>query len=206
MKSVIYVEGGGDTGHKRTDCRRAFNRFFDKAGLKGRMPRIFASGGREQAYRDFCNDFEKASGNKFIVLLVDSETPVDKDFDAWSHLKARPEDNWDKPPGADTDNAHLMVQCMEAWFLADKEALSEFFGQGFNQNALPAHVEIEDIPKGDIGRGLEMATRQSVRKGTYHKGRHSFDILAKLDPAKVVKASPRAERLVRTLLDRASGS
>ncbi len=206
VKTIIYVEGGGDTKVNRTACRKAFNRFFDKAGLKGRMPRIFASGGREQAYRDFCNDFEKASSSEFIVLLVDSETPVDKDSDAWSHLKARPGDNWGKPAGADADNVHLMVQCMEAWFLADKEALSEFFGQGFNRNALPAHVEIEDIRKEDIYQGLERATRQSVRKKTYHKGRHSFDILAELDPAKVVNASPHAERLVRTLLDKASGS
>lgn len=206
VTSVIYVEGGGDGKDLRRECRRAFNTFFGKAGLKGRMPRVFASGSRREAYEDFCHAFRTARGNKFVVLLVDSETPVDKDSDAWSHLKARPDNKWDKPPGADADNVHLMVQCMEAWFLADKQALSEFFGQRFKQSALPAHVEIEDIPKKDIYQGLERATHQSVRKKTYHKGRHSFAILAELDPAKVVNASPHAERLVRTLLARASGS
>lgn len=206
VTSKIYVEGGGDSNKLRTECRKAFGTFFTKAGLKGSMPSIVACGGREQAYRDFRNAFETASGSEFIVLLVDSEAPVDKDSDAWSHLKARPGDNWDKPPGADADNVHLMVQCMEAWFLADKQVLIEFFGQGFNQNALPARAEIEDIPKEDIHQGLKNATRQSVRKKTYHKGRHSFGILAELDPAKVVSASSHAERLVRTLLDRTSGS
>ena len=27
-----------------------------------------------------------------------------------------------------------MVQCMEAWFLADKDCLAAFFGLGFNRN------------------------------------------------------------------------
>ena len=208
VTSKIYVEGGGDRNKLRTECRRAFSTFFTKAGLKGRMPSIIACGGREQAYKDFCHAFEKVRGNDFIVLLVDSEGPVDKDCDAWSHLKARPGDKWDKPPGADADNVHLMVQCMEAWFLADKEALGEFFGQGFNQKDLPPRVEIEDIPKEDIYEGLKKATRhlqtRHLRERTYHKGRHSFAILAKLDPVKVTGASPHAERLVRTLLDRTS--
>ena len=37
VKSVIYVEGGGDTGRQRTGCRQAFSTFFKKAGLEGRM-------------------------------------------------------------------------------------------------------------------------------------------------------------------------
>ena len=37
VKSVIYVEGGGDTGRERADCRKAFSTFFKKAGLEGRM-------------------------------------------------------------------------------------------------------------------------------------------------------------------------
>lgn len=204
VTSKIYVEGGGDRNKlRKTECRRAFSTFFTKAGLKGRMPSIVACGGRKQAYKDFCHALEKAHGNEFIVLLVDSEGPVDKDSDAWSHLKTRRDDKWDKPPGADADNVHLMVQCMEAWFLADKEALSEFFGQDFNQKDLPARVEIEDIPKKDIDDRMKKATRH-LQKGTYHKGRHSFAILAKLDPAKVTGASPHAKRLVYTLLDRTS--
>ena len=98
-----------------------------------------------------------------------------------------------------------MVQCMEAWFLADKDALVDFFGADFNRNALPQRAEVEDIPKRDLEKGLEAATRQ-CGKGTHTiRGRHSFEVLAQLAPEKVIDASPHAERLVNTLLGKASG-
>lgn len=43
-----------------------------------------------------------------------------------------------------------MVQCMENWFMADKECLALFFGQGFNVNALPNNPNIEAILTTDI--------------------------------------------------------
>lgn len=51
----IYVEGGGDSKELKTRCRRGFSNFFEKAGLKGRMPRVVACGSlvlavRAQAY------------------------------------------------------------------------------------------------------------------------------------------------------------
>ena len=92
-----------------------------------------------------------------------------------------------------------MVQCMEAWFLADKDRLVAYYGNGFNQNALPARQDIENIAKNDVLNGLKNATRSGVSKGEYGKGQHSFDILAQIDPDKVVAASPHAKRLVNTL-------
>ncbi len=41
-------------------------------------------------------------------------------------------------------------------------------------------------------------------KGEYHKGRHSFEILAAVDPGRVVAALPHAKRLIDTLLDKSS--
>ena len=87
---------------------------------------------------------------------------------------------------------------MEAWFLADKDCLAAYFGQGFNRNALPDRPEIEDVAKGDVLEGLKRATRH-CKKGGYSKGRHSFDILERIDPAQVVTTSPHASRLVETL-------
>ena len=43
----LYVEGGGDSKKLRVQCRRGFRKFVEKAGLKGRMPRIVACGGRQ---------------------------------------------------------------------------------------------------------------------------------------------------------------
>jgi len=193
----IYVEGGGDTRDLKLRCRRGFSEFLRKSGLEGRMPRIVACGGRQSAYDDFCTALKKAGGDEFIVLLVDSEDAVAAGGDGpWSHLKVR--DNWDKPATATDDNVHLMVWCMEAWFVADRETLAAFFGQQFNANALPAREDVENISKPDLYAGFENATR-TCKKGKYGKGRHSFDILAQIDPAKVMAASPYARRLINTL-------
>ena len=91
-----------------------------------------------------------------------------------------------------------MVQMMESWFLADREALAAYYGQGFRAGALPSNTRIEDVAKDDVIDGLEQATR-NTSKGRYSKGRHSFDLLARLAPAKVTNASPYAKRLIDTL-------
>jgi len=105
------------------------------------------------------------------------------------------------PPATD-DNAHLRVQCMEAWFIADRGWLAEFYGQGFSLGALPARTDVESIPKADLFAALRQATRSTRTQGEYGKGRHSFDILAGLDPEKVKAASPSAARLITPLLEK----
>lgn len=87
---------------------------------------------------------------------------------------------------------------MEAWFLADKLALSAFYGSGFTKGSLPQNPDIEKIHKPDILNGLANASRHT-RKGTYSKGAHSFKILAQIDPIKVQRASEYAERLLKLL-------
>ena len=92
-----------------------------------------------------------------------------------------------------------MVQCMEAWFLADREVVADYYGEGFNRNALPGQQDIEQIAKADVARALENATRNTRTKGQYHKTRHGFELLARIDPAKVRRASKHADRLCETL-------
>ena len=89
-----------------------------------------------------------------------------------------------------------MVQCMESWFLADVSTLGAFFGDGFRNPS--ERNDIEDIPKQDVLRNLESASKDS-QKGAYNKGRHSFDILGQIDPEKVIQHSRFAKRLVETL-------
>ena len=196
MKVKVYVEGGGDGKSLRTRCREGFSSFFAKANFAGRMPQIIACGGRKSAFDKFRTAWESRKAEEFIILLVDSEDPVADGAGPWLHLRNR--DGWEKPDEARDENAHLMVQCMEAWFLADKDNLAAYFGHGFNRNALPGRQEIEDVAKDDVLGGLGNATRQ-CKKGEYGKGRHSFDILEQTDPANVVAASPHARRLVETL-------
>jgi hypothetical protein len=157
-----------------------------------------ACGSRNDAYDSYCTAIAGAGQNDFPVLLVDSEAAVAQE--PWNHLKTR--DDWDRPADADDEHAQLMVQCMEAWFLADRELLARFYGHGFTENALPGNRDIEQVPKQDVFRALKMATRQSKTKGEYGKGDHSFEILGQLDPNKVRTASGHAGKLLDTLMER----
>lgn len=202
MSVTVCVEGGGDSRDLRKKCRKGFSEFFRKAGLSGRMPRIIPGGGRDNTFQDFRDALAGNTDRAFVVLLVDSESPVSDSHGAWSHLQRR--DGWAPPAGATDENTHLMVQCMEAWFLADRDTLARFFGTGFNENALPRRSDVENVSKDDLLRGIENATRRCTPKGRYEKGRHSFQILERLNPERVTASSPYAKRLIDTLKDRAA--
>ncbi|HKH47261.1 MAG TPA: DUF4276 family protein [Thermoanaerobaculia bacterium] len=192
------MEGGGNHNDAlKTECRRAFTALLERAGFKGRMPRIVACGGRRNAYEQFCTAIDE--GEASAILLVDAEAPVAAG-DPWKHVAQRQGDQWDRPDGATEDHLHLMVQCMEAWFLADRRALREFFGQGFQENALPAVTCVpEDVGKPDLYKRLKQATAKTKAKGAYDKGKHSFKLLAMLDPDLVRQAGGWAERFFATL-------
>jgi hypothetical protein len=193
----IYVEGGGNTGALKSECRRGFSEFFAKILPVGRQPKVIACGSRNEALDNFRTALREHS-KEHVVLLVDAEAPVAPEATVWAHLKQR--DGWAPPAGATEDNSHLMVQCMESWFLADVETLASYFGQGFQASALPRNPNIEEIAKPLVFRALEAATRQTKTKGSYSKGGHSFAILAVIDANKVRRASPYAERLATALL------
>lgn len=193
----LYVEGGGNAKVLRTACRRGFSEFLARAGLQGHMPRIVACGGRKQAYDDFC--IALAQGRHAAMLLVDSEDPVIMSS-PWLHLLQRPADAWPKPQDANDDHCHLMVQCMESWFLADRDMLRTFFGQGFDANALPSpHNPVETAARTTVYQALAKATKDCKTKAPYGKGEHSFQLLSLCDPAKVTAASPWADRFVTVL-------
>ena len=93
-----------------------------------------------------------------------------------------------------------MVQCMENWFLADRDMLRTFFGQDFRESALPSpHRPIEDVPKDTAIKALEAATSDCARNRRYAKGERSFELLARIDPAKITVASYWANRFVETV-------
>ena len=154
----LCVEGGGDSKVLRSQCRKGFQSFFEKAGLAGKMPSVVTCGSRGNAYRDF----EAARGaGQDAILLVDAEGPVTA-MGTWEHLKAQ--DNWNRPAKATADECHLMVQVMESWFLADPEALQSFYGQGFRPQSLRANPNTEEVFKQDvfIVSTLQLAQRRRV--------------------------------------------
>ena len=201
-KIKIYIEGGGDQAKLKRDCRRAFTKFFERAGFAGRMPGVVACGSRNAAYKDFCTAVTIATAGELPLLLVDSEDRVasryqqEEGFKPWDHLKGR--DDWSMPEQTDNRQVHLMVQCMETWFLADKECLRDFFGNDFNDNALPRNPDIESVEKKQLFEALENATRHT-QKGKYGKSAHSFKILELLNPDNIFRQSKWAKRLKETL-------
>jgi len=195
----IYVEGGGDSASLHVLCREGFSRFLKRAGFEGRMPRIVACGSRRAAHDRFRMACEHPhSDGDVALLLIDSERPVGDEPSPWAFLARNPEDRFDKPANATDDHCHLMVVCMESWFLADKGVLCTFFGKDFRPQALPQNPRVESIAKDDVLSGLEKASA-GCRSGRYAKGVPSFHILQVISPAKVAEASPWAKRFLDTL-------
>jgi hypothetical protein len=192
VKVKIFVEGGGnDNEDTITRCRQGFGAYCaNVAGAKGR-PKIVPCGGRGQTFKKFKNEITVSKTGEMCVLLVDSEGPVGLK-NAVTHLSDR--DKWNFPP-LDYHQVFLMVQAMEAWFLADREALAAFYGGGFLANSLPGSAtNVEAILKEDLEPRLKRASAPAKTKGEYHKVRHGFALLALIDPAKVENGSSHAEQ------------
>ncbi len=199
----IHIEGGG--GNRYSPLRKGFSQFFkelkNKATTKNIKWNIIMCGTRHNAFRDFKNSLN-SHPDAFNLLLVDAEAPVKKNS-PWEHLKLR--DNWDKPAGVDDDNCHLMVQTMEAWFIADIANLKEFYGQGFRENGIPKTTNVETIPKDNLERILKTASGGTT-KGEYHKIKHASKLLESLDVTKVRQSSPYCDRLFATIISKMTES
>jgi len=195
VRTKLSVEGAGQTDLQRTQCRRAFSEFFASAGVTSR-PRTVPCGGRGRAYDAFKHAAAPGKQGELPLLLVDSETTVTPGQTVWQHLKSR--DNWDKPVGASDDQAFMMVQVMESWFLADREMLRQYFRTGLVEKHLRDWPSLESVPKEDVQGALERATAGCGKK-RYAKGKVSFELLEELDAMRVEEdACPHA----KSLLDR----
>ena len=195
MTVRLYIEGGGDNRRLGAQFREGWTKFFEAAGLGGRMPKVVRGGSRTQTFDPFATDAAKRTTDNVPLLLVDSEHPVEAGRSVWQHLGAR--DGWNKPVGADEEHAFLMVQVMETWFLADRDALRRQFGSRFAENALGQWAELEQLPKETVLDALRKATERC--RNRYAKGRVSFVLLAQVDPARVEAACPHAKALLKRL-------
>ena len=156
---------------------------------------MFLESAGEQTFRRFAVAVTSGPPGAAALLLVDSEAPVAPGRSVWQHLHDR--DGWRRPGGARDDQAFLMVQIMETWFLADRRALREYFGAGFREGAFSQWSALEDIPKATVLKALERATADCGKR--YAKGRVSFDLLARIDPARVEEACEHSGALLDRL-------
>ncbi len=91
-----------------------------------------------------------------------------------------------------------MVQTMEAWFMADIDALRQYYAQKFQESAIPKNPNVEEIEKARLESALEAATR-NTSKGEYHKTRHASQVLGRLNVDRIRNAAPNCDRLFTTL-------
>ena len=215
MKEIaIYIEGGGNTAQERAELRNGFDQLLDAQKQSARKKqlrwKLVPSGGRDAAYKDFTNATGQADDETLCILLVDSETGLSAELPISANetpeaMKCRRladaqvrrdhvvnRDHWDLknvPP----ERIHLMVRCMEAWIVADREGLAKYYlvkGVGFYVNALPARDNLEDEPKKSLYDKLQKATRDAT-KGEYAKIKHASKLLGLIDPKKVAARCPR---------------
>lgn len=192
----IYVEGGGDQRSGKAAVREGFSKFLSPLKEMARERHVswnvIACGSRNDAFNAFGIALGQ-HGDAFNALLVDSEGPVSQS--PWAHLQAC--DNWTIMDVSD-NHCHMMVQAMEAWVVADPDALAHFYGHGFNSNPIPRQEDVEMISKPDLASALRLAT-QNTQKGEYHKIRHGPKILASVDVARVRNRARHCERMFTIL-------
>lgn len=93
-----------------------------------------------------------------------------------------------------------MAPVVEAWLIADGEALASFYWRDFLKSALPRHRDIEAVEKQRVLESLDRATR-NTQKGKYQKIAHCSELLARLDPDRVRARAGHCDRLFRTLAE-----
>ena len=188
----IFVEGD----KALLDGFRAFLKPVIDAARQRRIRfRVAPGGSKDETIKDFL-DAVQDEPEVFNVLLIDSDIPDNGRLIA----SLKNSSTWDNQVGANVqdDQIHFMVQVMESWFLADKDAIARYYGQGFQANRLPPNPNVEQVMANDAIRRIEDATRRT-QKGTYHKTRHAPDLLAQIDSTKVRNTAPNCKRLFDTL-------
>ncbi len=177
VRAKVFVEGGGDSKDLRKRCNEGFSKLLEKAGFRGRMPRLTACGGRGEAYDSFCTEVRQGCFD-WVALWVDSEEPMRDLNAAWAHLAGR--DGWNRPHGVTDDQVLLMVTCMESWIAADRDTLREHFHGELLEGKLPSLVDLEARNRHQVQAALVAATAGCTNR--YAKGARSFEVLGKLAP------------------------
>jgi len=174
----IYFEG-----HK--SLKAGFDAFFREIREKAHAAQCkvvsIATGGTPE--RDFAIAMRRHPA-AWNILLRDSEGPLQ--------------------PGRSVpqaDSIFWMVEMMESWFHADKDAMAGYYQRGFRKAALSANPSVEEIPKKDLIDGLKAATKDTT-KGPYHKTKHAPALLESIKPALVRKAAPHCDRFFTSVLEK----
>lgn len=201
---AIYLEGAQERGEGSAQQKAELRTGMDfllrhqkqAAQIKGLRWRLKPCGSRNGAFETFVRSSPNQNDETLSILLVDAEDSLPPEVKnnfrlncevRRNHLHTR--DGWDLKAHS-AECIHLMVQCMEAWIVADPEALASYYGRGFVAKSLPNRQNLEDEPKTDVYSKLKKAT-EKTKKGEYNKGRHASKLLGLIDPQRVSARCPR---------------
>uniref|UniRef100_Q3AT15 DUF4276 family protein n=1 Tax=Chlorobium chlorochromatii (strain CaD3) TaxID=340177 RepID=Q3AT15_CHLCH len=188
VKSIIYLEGGGDSKELRSRCREGFRKLLERNGFKDKMPRFVACGGRNTAFSDFKVAHEQKIYT-FVALWVDSEEPLEDIHKTWEHVQKR--DGWEKPHNSIDEQLLFMTTCMETLIAADRETLQQVF-KPLQESALPSLYNLEKQPRHELYQKLKKATQGCA--APYEKGKISFEVLGKLNAETLQQHLPSVAR------------
>jgi hypothetical protein len=153
MEIRIYFEGN-------KALRSGFEIFFSDLKTAAREARstleFVAARDGLSAYRKA----ERTHGQAWNLLLKDSERAMPTD-----PMQLCERHGIDR---AFVDRVFWMVELMEAWFLADRDALASYYGAEFLPSAIGDTADIERIPKAEVMSRLNRATRNTT-KGRYQR-------------------------------------
>ena len=186
------MEGGGSGADTKAALRQGMDALLgplkQAARNKSMRWKLVPCGPRGEAFRRFRHAARNTDG-AVVLLLVDAEGPVA--MEPGAHLKAR--DGWDMAD-VGAGSVHLMVQTMEAWIVADADALNRYYGQGFRAGLLPKAADLESVAKSGVEDSLRRATEHTSKR-RYHKIKHASDLLRRVDAEKVKARCRHCRRL-----------
>jgi hypothetical protein len=141
-KRRLLVEGAGDRADLSAQCRKGFQRLFEKAGLGGALPRVVPCGSRSAAFEKFRSEFTQRGKDDMVMLLVDGEAPVVGD-DPWEHVRQREGDNFRREALPDRTDIEAIAkrEVYRALEAATRATKSGAYGKGTHSFKLLAEID-----------------------------------------------------------------